>query len=79
MREANWKLNRAGELFDMSNAPFEEKLTTIDDKTKAIKAIYISGNSDPETRKRAEATNMLDFCVKPLSFEELEVILGKIN
>lgn len=48
-------------------------------KTKAIKAIYISGNSDPETKKRAEATNMLDFCVKPLSFEELEVILGKIN
>jgi len=37
VREANWKLNRAGELFDMSNAPFEEKLTTIDDKTKAIK------------------------------------------
>ena len=37
VREANWKLNRAGELFDMSNAPFEEKLMTIDDKTKAIK------------------------------------------
>ena len=37
VREANWKLNRAGELFDMSNAPFEEKLTTVDDKTKAIK------------------------------------------
>ncbi len=48
-------------------------------KTKDIKAIYITGNSDPETRKRAEATNMLDFCVKPLNFEELEVILGKIN
>ena len=48
-------------------------------KTKAIKAIYITGNSDPETRKRAEATNMLDFCVKPLNLEELEVILGKIN
>jgi arylsulfatase A len=26
VREANWKLNREGELFDMSNAPFEEKL-----------------------------------------------------
>ncbi len=48
-------------------------------KTKDIKAIYITGNSDPETRKRAEATNMLDFCVKPLNFEELEVILGKTN
>lgn len=26
VRDANWKLNREGELFDMSNAPFEEKL-----------------------------------------------------
>jgi len=30
-------LNRAGQLFDMSNAPFEEKLTAIDEKTKPIK------------------------------------------
>lgn len=37
VRDANWKLNRAGELFDMRNAPFEEKLTAIDDKTKLIK------------------------------------------
>jgi len=37
VREANWKLNRAGELFDMSNAPFQEKLTAIDEKTKPIK------------------------------------------
>ena len=37
VREANWKLNRAGQLFDMSNAPFEEKLTAIDEKTKPIK------------------------------------------
>lgn len=28
VREANWKLNREGELFDMSNAPFEEKLVS---------------------------------------------------
>jgi arylsulfatase A len=28
VREAKWKLNREGELFDMSNAPFEEKLVT---------------------------------------------------
>lgn len=37
VRETNWKLNRAGQLFDMSNAPFEEKLTAIDEKTKPIK------------------------------------------
>ena len=28
VREAKWKLNREGELFDMSDAPFEEKLVT---------------------------------------------------
>ena len=26
MRDARWKLNRKGELFDMSGAPFEERL-----------------------------------------------------
>ncbi|MDP2886167.1 MAG: sulfatase-like hydrolase/transferase [Ignavibacteria bacterium] len=31
-REAVWKLNQAGELFDMSNAPFEEKLVATDTK-----------------------------------------------
>jgi arylsulfatase A len=28
VREKNWKLNRQGELFDMSNAPWEEKLVS---------------------------------------------------
>ena len=31
-REAGWKLNQAGELFDMSNAPFEEKLVAAETK-----------------------------------------------
>lgn len=37
VREANWKLNRAGDLFDMHNAPFEEKLTPNSDTTKGVK------------------------------------------
>jgi len=37
VRDANWKLNRAGELFDMRNAPFEEKLTPVSESTKEIK------------------------------------------
>jgi hypothetical protein len=44
-REQRWKLNRSGQLFDMSNAPFEEKLVP-----KKIK--------DPEAiaaRKRLQA------------------------
>ena len=48
-------------------------------KTKDIPAIYVTGNSDDETKSRAEKTNMLAFCVKPFSYEELEQIIGKVN
>jgi len=34
-REAGWKLNQAGELYDMTNAPFEEKLVPADTKDSA--------------------------------------------
>lgn len=37
VRDANWKLNRAGELYDMRNAPFEEKLTADSEATKGVK------------------------------------------
>jgi CheY-like chemotaxis protein len=48
-------------------------------QTKNIPAIYITGNSDRETKERAEATNLLAFCVKPINYEELEQIIGKVN
>ena len=32
VRDANWKLNQAGQLFDMSNAPYEEKPVAADTK-----------------------------------------------
>jgi arylsulfatase A len=35
VREAQWKLNRAGELFDMHNAPFEEPQITSDKQDAA--------------------------------------------
>jgi arylsulfatase A len=35
VREAGWKLNQAGELFDMSDAPFAEKLVAADTKEPA--------------------------------------------
>jgi arylsulfatase A len=35
VREPGWKLNQAGELFDMSNAPFEEPLVPADTKNPA--------------------------------------------
>jgi arylsulfatase A len=34
-RESGWKLNQSGQLFDMSNAPFEEKLVAADTKDPA--------------------------------------------
>jgi len=40
VRDAKWKLNREGELFDMSNAPFEEKLVTNYAKNKEASAAY---------------------------------------
>jgi arylsulfatase A len=38
VREAVWKLNQAGELFDMTNAPFEEKLVPAGTKDPAAVA-----------------------------------------
>jgi arylsulfatase A len=35
VREAKWKLNQAGELFDMSKAPFEEVPVAADSKDPA--------------------------------------------
>ncbi len=35
VRSQNWKLNQSGELFDMSGAPFEEKLVAADTKDEA--------------------------------------------
>ena len=40
VREAKWKLNREGELFDMSNAPFEEKLVLNYAENKEASAAY---------------------------------------
>jgi len=40
VRESKWKLNREGELFDMSNAPFEEKLVTNYAENKEASAAY---------------------------------------
>ena len=35
VREDGWKLNQAGELYDMSDAPFSEKLVAADTKDPA--------------------------------------------
>ena len=37
VREANWKLNEKGELFDMSDSPFTEKLVAVNRTAKTVK------------------------------------------
>lgn len=55
-REAKWKLNRAGELFDMSNAPFEEPLVAVDKQgaealAAQIRLQAVLESLDPESGK----------------------------
>jgi arylsulfatase A len=54
VRNANWKLNREGELFDMSNAPFEEKLVL----------------NYAENKDASEAYSRLQIALKTLSPEK---------
>lgn len=37
VRSANWKLMKSGDLYDMSKAPFDEKLVVVDEKTSLEK------------------------------------------
>jgi two-component system response regulator len=41
-------------------------------------AIYLTGNSDEEHKTRAQQTNMLAFCVKPVHFEQLQQLFAKV-
>jgi len=47
-------------------------------KFSESKAIYLTGNSDEENKSRARQTNMIAFCVKPVHFEQLQQLLGKV-
>jgi two-component system, response regulator PdtaR len=43
-----------------------------------IPVIYITGNSDPMNKQRAEVIGFFDFIPKPVIFEELEEIIEKL-
>jgi arylsulfatase A len=58
VREAGWKLNQAGELFDMSQAPFEEKLVAADTKDSA--ALAARKRLQPALDKLNPAGGILD-------------------
>ncbi|MTI86671.1 MAG: response regulator [Balneolaceae bacterium] len=41
--------------------------------------IFITGNSDPYNRERAESTDFVDYLIKPVSYEELTQSINKLN
>ena len=59
VRNDKWKLNREGELFDMSNAPFEEKLVT-DMSTKNKNANQAYKNLGAVLKELAPEKGVLD-------------------
>ncbi len=48
-------------------------------KFSNVAVIYLTGNSEPIAKTRAEQTNMLAFCVKPISIDDLKTILGEVK
>ena len=48
-------------------------------KFSDVDVIYLTGNSDPTTKERAEQTNMLAFCTKPISIDDLKIIVGDVK
>jgi CheY-like chemotaxis protein len=46
-------------------------------KFSEASVIYVSGNSETSSKTRAEKTNMLGFCIKPISVEDLKQLLLK--
>jgi DNA-binding response OmpR family regulator len=46
-------------------------------KFSQARAIYLTGNSDQMNRARADQTNLLAFCVKPVHYEQLKMLLSK--
>ena len=48
-------------------------------KFSNVPVIYLTGNSDEINKQRAAKTNLLGFCVKPIHFEEIQVLLSKVK
>ncbi|MFI5151557.1 MAG: response regulator [Bacteroidia bacterium] len=42
-----------------------------------VSVIYVSGNSEPAIKERAEKTNMYGFLIKPLDFGALKLLIEK--
>lgn len=49
-----------------------EAMTKIRQRSNSVKVIYVTGNSEPETKNRAIETNYEAFLEKPVTEEELK-------
>lgn len=48
-------------------------------KSITTPVIYITGNSDPINRQRAEITNFEDYMIKPVGFEDLRNTIERVS
>ncbi len=48
-------------------------------KDVQVPVIFITGNSDPHNRKRAQATDFEDYLIKPIGFDELKTTIHRIT
>lgn len=42
-----------------------------------VPVLYLSGNTDPDTRKRAFATAPMDFIIKPFEYQDLKDAINR--
>lgn len=54
-------------------------IETIRERNLKTPVIYITGNSDPVNRKRAETTDYHDYLIKPISFDELKETIKRME
>ena len=48
-------------------------------KFSNVPVVYLTGNSEPTTKARAEQTSMLALCIKPISMDDLKIVLDQLK
>lgn len=48
-------------------------------KFSSVHVVYLTGNSEPSTKIRAEATGMIAFLIKPVSLDDLKSALDNLE
>lgn len=56
-----------------------DAMKSVRGKNNDSPVIFITGNSDPYNRERAEDTDFVDYLIKPVSYEELQNSINGIK